>query len=112
MWDVGVDGVTMSCCGRRGVIGNGVEVDHGVSGDHIVLLRSDVFRGSFFEVLGFLVPLEVVCWVVGWGRLKSCWKGVGFSRLGGTRWEWCGCRSLGGGRGGWCGVGDGWLGGR
>ena len=56
MWDVGVDGVTMSCRGRRGVIGKGVEVDHGVSGDHIELLGGDVFRGSLFEVLGFLVP--------------------------------------------------------
>ena len=56
MWDVGVDRVTMSGRCRRGVIGDGVKVDHGVSGDHIELLRGDVFRGSFFEVLGFLVP--------------------------------------------------------
>ena len=41
---------------RRGVIGDGVKVDHGISGDHVVVLRIDVFRGSSFEVLGFLVP--------------------------------------------------------
>ena len=56
MWDVGVDRVTMSGRCRRGVIGDGVKVDHGVSGDHIELLRGDVFRESFFEVLGFLIP--------------------------------------------------------
>ena len=56
LWDVGVDGVTMSCRCRRGVVGNGVEVDHGIPGDHVVLLRGDVFRGSSFEVLSFLVP--------------------------------------------------------
>ena len=44
LWDMGVDGVTMSRCCRRGVVGNGVEVDHGVSGDHVKLLRGDVFR--------------------------------------------------------------------
>ena len=56
LWDMGIHGVTMSCRCRRGVVGNGVEVDHGISGDHVVLLRSDVFRGSSFEVLSFLVP--------------------------------------------------------
>ena len=60
LWDVSVDVVTMSCRCRCGVVGNGVEVDHSVSGDHVMLLWSDVLRGSFFEVLGFLVPLEVV----------------------------------------------------
>ena len=73
MWDVGVDGVTMSGRCRGGVIGDGVEVDHGVSGDHIELLRGDVFRGSFFEVLGFLVPFEIMRWVVGRWGLESGW---------------------------------------
>ena len=56
LWDMGVDGVTMSCRCRRGVVGNGVEVDHSVSGDHVMLLWGDVLRGSSFEVLSFLVP--------------------------------------------------------
>ena len=103
LWDVGIDGVTMSCRCRRGVVGNGVEVDHGISGDHVGLLRSDVFRGSSFEVLSFLIPFEIMSRVVGRWGLESGWEGVGFPRLGGTR---CGRRS-----GGWCGVGDGELGG-
>ena len=56
LWNVGVDGVTMSCRCRRGVVGNGVEVDHSVSGEHVMLLWGDVLRGSSFEVLRFLVP--------------------------------------------------------
>ena len=84
MWDVGVDGVTMSCRCRRGVIGNVVEVDHGVSGDHIELLRGDVFRGSFFEVLGFLVPFEVMRRVVGRWGLESGWEWFWSSWLGGV----------------------------
>ena len=69
MGDMGVDGVTMSCRCRRGVVGNGVKVDHGVPGYYVVLLWGDVFRGSSFEVLGFLVHFEVVCRVIrrgGW----------------------------------------------
>ena len=62
---MGVDGVTMSRRCRRGVVGNGVKVDHGVSGDHVELLWGDVFRGSSFEVLGFLVPFEVMRRVFG-----------------------------------------------
>ena len=53
---VGVDWVAVSCRCWCGVIGNGVEVDHSISGDHVVLLWGDVYRGSSFEVLGFLVP--------------------------------------------------------
>ena len=44
--DMGVHGVTMSRRCRRGVVGNGVKVDHGISGDHVELLWGDVFRGS------------------------------------------------------------------
>ena len=84
LWDVGVDGVTMSCRCRRGVIGDGVKVDHGVSGDHIELLRGDVFRGSFFEVLGFLVPFEVMRRVVGRLGLESGWEWFWSSWLGGV----------------------------
>ena len=83
MWDVGVDRVTMSGRCRRGVVGNGVEVDHGVSGDHVELLRGDVFRGSSFEVLGFLVHLEVVCRVIGWWGLECGWE-----RVGHATWRW------------------------
>ena len=42
--DMGVDGVTMSLCCRRGVVGNGVNIDHGISGDHMELLWGDIFR--------------------------------------------------------------------
>ena len=56
LWDVGIDGVTMSCRCRRGVVGNGVDIDHGIPGNHVVLLWGDVFRGSSLEVLSFLVP--------------------------------------------------------
>ena len=65
MGNVGIDGVMMSCRRRRGIIGYGVKVDHGVSGDHVGLLWGDVFRGSSLEVLGFMVHLEVVSWVIG-----------------------------------------------
>ena len=63
--NMGVDGVMVSRRRRRGIVGDGVEVDHGVSGDHVKLLWGDVFRGSSLEVLGFLVHLEVVSWVIG-----------------------------------------------
>ena len=62
--DMGVDGMTMSRRCRRGIVGNGANVDHGVSGDHVELLWGDVFRESYLEVLGFLVHLEVVCRVI------------------------------------------------
>ena len=64
LWDMIVDGVTMARCGRCGVVGDGVEVDHGISSDHVKLLWGDVLRRSSLEVLGFLVHLEVVCWVI------------------------------------------------
>ena len=68
-----VDGVTMPRRGRCGVVGDGMEVDHSISSDHVELLRSDIFRGSSLEVLGFLVQLEVVCWVIGWWGLECGW---------------------------------------
>ena len=65
---MGIDGVVVSRCCRRGIVGNVVEVDHGVPGDYVKLLWGDVFRGSSLEVLGFLLHFEVVCCVVGkWG---------------------------------------------
>ena len=81
---MGVDVVTMSRRCRRGVVGDGVEVDHGVPGDHVMLLRGDVLRGSSFEVLRFLVPFEIVSRVVGRWGLESGWEGVGFPRFGGV----------------------------
>ena len=81
---MGVDGVTMSRRCRRGVVGDGVEVDHGVPGDHVMLLWGDVLRGSSFEVLRFLVPFEIMSRVVGRWWLESGWEGVGFPRLGGV----------------------------
>ena len=61
-----------------------MEVDHGISGDHIVLLWGDVFRGSSFGVLGFLVSFEVVCRIVRWRGLKGGWEWFGPTRLGGA----------------------------
>ena len=81
---MGVDGVTMSRRCRRGVVGNGMKVDHGVPGDHVKVLWGDVLRGSSFEVLGFLVPFEVVYRVVGRRRLEGGWEWFWSSRLGGV----------------------------
>ena len=85
MGDMGVDVVTMSCRCRRGVVGNVVKVDHGISGDHMELLWGDVFRGSSFEVLGFLVHFEIVCWVVSRRGLECGLEGFGQARLSGAR---------------------------
>ena len=74
---MGVDAVTMYRRCRRGVVGNGVKVDHGISGDHMELLWGDVFRGSSFEVLDFLVHFEVVCRVVIPRGLECGWEGFG-----------------------------------
>ena len=73
MCDVGINGVTMPRRGRCGVVGDGVEVYHGISSDHVELLRGYTFRGSSLEVLGFLVHLEVVYWVIGWWGLECGW---------------------------------------
>ena len=61
LWYVGVDRVAVPRCCRCGVVGDGVEVDNGVSGDHVRQLRRDIFWGSSFEVLGFMVHLEIMC---------------------------------------------------
>ena len=106
MGDMGADVVTMSSRCRRGVVGDGVKVDHGISGDHVELLWGDVFRGSSFEVLGFLVPFEIMCRVVRRRGLECGWEWFGPTRLGGARRGWCRCRCLGGAGGGWCRVGD------
>jgi len=58
LWDMGVDGVTMPRRCRCGIIGDGVEVYHGVPSNHVRQLRCDIFRGSSFEVLSFLVHLR------------------------------------------------------
>ena len=44
LWDIGVDRVTMSRRCRCGIVGDGVEVYHGVSSNHVEPLLSDVFR--------------------------------------------------------------------
>ena len=75
--DMGVDGVTMSRCCRRGVVGNVVEVNHGISGNHVGQLWCNVIRDSSLQVLGFLVHFEVVCRVIGRWRLECGWDGVG-----------------------------------
>ena len=110
--DMGVDGVTMSRHCRRGVVGNWMYVDHGISGDHVVLLWGDVFRGSSFEVLGFLVHFEVVCRVIRRWGLECGWEGLGPTRLGEARRGWRRSRCFGGVGDGWCRVGDGKMSGR
>ena len=77
MGDMGVDVVTMSCRCRRGVVGNGVKVDHGIPGDHVVLLWGDILRGISFEVLGFLVHFEIVRRVIRRGGLNVVGRGSG-----------------------------------
>ena len=77
MGDKGVDVVTMSRRCRRGVVGDGVEVDHGIASNHVGQLRSDVFRGSSLKVLGFLVHFKVVCLVIRRWGLECGWEGVG-----------------------------------
>ena len=77
LWDIGVDGVAVSRRCRRGVVSDGVEVDHGIPSNHVGQLLCDVFRGSFLKVLGFLVHFEVVCRVVRRWRLECGWERVG-----------------------------------
>ena len=69
--DMGINGVTVPCRCRCGLVGDGVKVDHGISS--VEPLRGDVFWGSSLEVLGFLVHLVVVCWVIGWWVLENGW---------------------------------------
>ena len=83
MLDMGVDGVTMPRRCRRGVVGCGVDVDNGVPSNYVRQLRCDIFRGSSFEVLSFLVHFEVVCRVIRRGRLECGWEWVGHA---GCRW--------------------------
>ena len=52
---MGVDGVTVPRRCRRGVVNDGVEVDHGIPSNHVGQLWCDVFRGSSLKVLGFLI---------------------------------------------------------
>ena len=77
LWDMGVDGVKMPRRCRRGVVGDGVEIDHGIPGNHVGQLRCDVFRGSSLKVLGFLVHFKVVCLVVRRWGLECGWERVG-----------------------------------
>ena len=76
LWDMRVNGMTMPRRGRCGVVGNGVEVNHGISGNHVGQLRCHVFWGNSLQVLGFLVHFEVVCWVVRRWRLECGWERV------------------------------------
>ena len=82
--DMGVDWVSVTRCCRGGIVGEVVEVDHGFPSDHIGQLRCDVFCGSSIEVLGFLVQLEIVCWVIGWWWLKCDWEWFGHASGCGT----------------------------
>ena len=77
LWDMGVDGVTMPRRCRRGVVGDGVKINHGIPSNHVGQLRCDVFRGSSLKVLGFLVHFKVVCRVVRRWRLECGWEMVG-----------------------------------
>ena len=69
----GVDGVPVARCRRGGIVGEVVGVDHGIPSDYILQLRCDVFWGSSLDVLGFLIPFEVVCCVIGWWWLECGW---------------------------------------
>ena len=77
LWDMGVDGVTVPRRCRRGVVGDVVEVDHGIPSNHVGQLRCDVFRGSSLNVLGFLIHFKVVCRVVRRWGLECGWERVG-----------------------------------
>ena len=74
---MGVDVVTVSRRCRRGVVGDGVEVNHGISGEHVGQVWCNVFRGRSLQVLGFLVHFEVVCRVIGRWRLECGRERVG-----------------------------------
>ena len=53
------------CCG---IVGEVVEVDHGIPGDNMCELRCDILNGSSLEVFGFMIKFEVVSWVIRmWG---------------------------------------------
>ena len=77
LWDMGVDGVTVPRRCRCGVVGDVVEVYHGVPSNHVRQLRCNVFCGSSLEVLGFLVQFEVVCRVIGRWEFECGWERVG-----------------------------------
>ena len=78
---LGVDGrgcrrVPVTCCRRGGIVCEVVEVDHGIPFDNVGQLRCDIFWGSSFEVLGFLVQLEIVCSVLGCTKVQK-WEVFG-----------------------------------
>ena len=73
LWHMGINLVSVTRCCRSSVVGEGTEVDDGIPGDHVGELRCSIFRGSSLEVLGFLVELEIMCWVVGWLWLECVW---------------------------------------
>ena len=62
---------------RCGVVGDVVEVYHGVPSNHERQFRCNVFLGSSLKVLGFLVHFEVVYRVVRRWRLECGWERVG-----------------------------------
>ena len=77
LWNMGVDGVTMPRRCRCGIVGDGVEVYHGLPSNHVRQLRCDIFWGGSFEVLSFLVHFEVVCRVIRRWMLECGWELVG-----------------------------------
>ena len=70
---MGINLVSATSCCRSSVVVEGMEVDNGIPGDHVGELRCNIFRGSSLEVLGFLVELELMCWVVGRWWLECGW---------------------------------------
>ena len=84
LWDMGVDGVTMPRRCRRGVVGYGVEVDHGILSNHVGQFWCDVFRGSSLNVLGFMIHFKFVCRVVRRRGLECGWEGVGHAMWSGA----------------------------
>ena len=102
LWDMGVDGVTVPSCCQCGVVGDGVEVYHGVQRNHVRQLRCDIFWGGSFEVLSLLV----VCRVIRRWVLECGWESVEHTRSCRARRGWRRCRCLGGIGGGRCRVDD------
>ena len=68
-----INRVSVTRCCRSSVVGEWMDVDDGIQGDHVEELRCNIFWGSSLEVLGFLVEPEIMCLVVGWYCLESGW---------------------------------------
>ena len=73
LWHMGINLVSVTRCCRSSDVVEWMDVDNGIPGDHVVELWCNIFRGSSLDVLGFLVELEIMCWVVGRWWLECGW---------------------------------------